>query len=112
MGTRPFPLHDAFSLTERVAPPPIPAAGQATPDDDPILHTALGLTEQIRAAGDEIEAGRRLPREIAAAIQKAGVFGMSNAERLGRSGARPVNPVPRHRSVGDGRWFGRLVRDD
>ena len=90
MGTRPFPLHDAFSLTERVAPPPIPAAGQATPDDDPILHTALGLTEQIRAAGDEIEAGRRLPREIAAAIQKAGVFGMSMPSAWGGAELDPL----------------------
>jgi alkylation response protein AidB-like acyl-CoA dehydrogenase len=75
MDTRSFPLPDAFSPAERAAP--IPAAGQAMPDDDPVLHAAVGLAEQIRAAGDEIEDGRRLPREVAAAMQKAGVFGMA-----------------------------------
>ena len=75
MYTRPLALPDAFSLTERVAP--ILAAGQAMPDDDPVLHAAVGLAVQIRAAGDEIEQCRRLPREIAVAMQKAGIFGMA-----------------------------------
>src|ERR1700720_1147025 len=53
------------------------AAGQATADDSPILHAAIGLAEQIRAASDEIERGRRLPPGIAAAMKDAGVFGMA-----------------------------------
>lgn len=52
-------------------------AGQATADDPPVLHAAIGLAEQIRAASDEIEQGRRLPPSIAAAIKEAGVFGMA-----------------------------------
>jgi alkylation response protein AidB-like acyl-CoA dehydrogenase len=52
-------------------------AGQATADDSPVLHAAIGLAEQIRAASDEIERGRRLPPGIAAAMKDAGVFGMA-----------------------------------
>ena len=55
----------------------IHAAGQATADDSPVLHAAVGLTQQIRAAGDEIERYRRLPPSIAAAMKDAGVFGMA-----------------------------------
>jgi alkylation response protein AidB-like acyl-CoA dehydrogenase len=53
------------------------AAGVATADDSPILHAAIGLAEQIRAASDEIERGRRLPPGIAVAMKDAGVFGMA-----------------------------------
>src|ERR1700720_1541972 len=53
------------------------AAGVATADDSPILHAAIGLAEQIRAASDEIEGGRRIPPGIAAAMKDAGVFGMA-----------------------------------
>jgi indole-3-acetate monooxygenase len=52
-------------------------AGQATADDSPILHTAIGLVEQIRAASDEIERGRRITPDIVAAMKGAGVFGMA-----------------------------------
>ena len=55
----------------------IHAAGQATADDPPVLHAAIGLAEQIRAAGDEIERSRRIPPGIAAAMKDAGVFGMA-----------------------------------
>jgi alkylation response protein AidB-like acyl-CoA dehydrogenase len=88
MDTRPFPLPDAFSLAERAAP--IPAAGQAALDDDPVMHAAVELAEQIRAAGDKIEEGRRLPREIAAAMQKAGVFGMSMPRAWGGAELDPL----------------------
>jgi indole-3-acetate monooxygenase len=54
-----------------------PAAGEATANDPPILHAAIGLAEQMRAASDEIERGRRLPLHIAAAMKDAGVFGMA-----------------------------------
>jgi indole-3-acetate monooxygenase len=53
------------------------AAGRATADDACVLHAAIGLTEQIRAASEEIEQARRLPSNIAAAMKEAGVFGMA-----------------------------------
>ena len=53
------------------------AAGRATADDSPILHAAIGLADQIRAASEEIERGRRLPPSIATAMKEAGVFGMA-----------------------------------
>jgi indole-3-acetate monooxygenase len=53
------------------------AAGQATAGDSPVLHAAIGLGEQIRAASDEIERGRRIPPGIAQAMRDAGVFGMT-----------------------------------
>jgi indole-3-acetate monooxygenase len=56
---------------------PTRAAGKATAGDSPILHAAIGLAGQIRAASDEIERGRRLPPAIAAAMKDAGVFGMT-----------------------------------
>jgi acyl-CoA dehydrogenase-like protein len=52
-------------------------AGQATAEDSPVLHAATGLAEQIRAASDETESGRRIPPGIAAAKKDAGVFGMA-----------------------------------
>src|SRR6516165_6660566 len=52
-------------------------AGQATADDPPVLHAAIGLAEQIRAASEEIERGRRIPPGIASAMKDAGVFGMA-----------------------------------
>ena len=55
----------------------IHAAGEATADDPPVLHAAIGLAEQIRTASDEIERGRRIPPGIAAAMKHAGVFGMA-----------------------------------
>jgi hypothetical protein len=36
-------------------------AGQATADDPPVLHAAIGLAEQIRGASDEIERGPSNP---------------------------------------------------
>ena len=53
------------------------AAGGATADDSPVLHAAIGLAQQIQAASEEIERGRRLPPSIAAAMKDAGVFGMA-----------------------------------
>ena len=51
-------------------------AGQGTQDDPPVLHAAIGLTEQIKAASDTAEAERRLPPSVATAMHEAGVFGM------------------------------------
>src|SRR5271155_4293807 len=54
-----------------------PAAGQATAGDPSVMHAAIGLAEKIWAASDEIERGRRIPPDIAAAMKDAGVFGMA-----------------------------------
>jgi alkylation response protein AidB-like acyl-CoA dehydrogenase len=54
-----------------------PAAGEVRPDDPPVLHAAIGLAEQIRAASDEVERARRVPPNIAMAMKEAGVFGMA-----------------------------------
>jgi indole-3-acetate monooxygenase len=51
-------------------------AGKASNEDSPILHAAIGLAPQIRAASEEIEQGRRLPGSIAEAMKAAGIFGM------------------------------------
>jgi alkylation response protein AidB-like acyl-CoA dehydrogenase len=52
-------------------------AGKASKEDSPILHAAIGLAPQIRAASEEIEQGRRIPLALAAAMKEAGVFGMA-----------------------------------
>src|SRR5215469_16204513 len=59
------------------------SAGAATAEDSPILHAAIGLAEQIRAASDEIERGRRIPPSIAQAMKDAGVFGMAKPRAWG-----------------------------
>src|SRR6202008_4090010 len=51
-------------------------AGKASKEDSQILDAAIGLGPQIRAASEEIEQGRRIPAPLAAAMKKAGVFGM------------------------------------
>ncbi len=52
-------------------------AGKAATDAPPILHAAIALLPQIRAAREKIEAGRRLPPAPAGAIKEAGnIFGM------------------------------------
>jgi hypothetical protein len=53
------------------------STGRAAADDSPVLHAAIGLAEQIRAASNEIERGRRIPPGIAAAMKEAGVFDMA-----------------------------------
>jgi alkylation response protein AidB-like acyl-CoA dehydrogenase len=53
------------------------AAGEATEEDPPVLHAAIGLAEQTRKASDKTERCRRLPPGIAAAMKDAGVFGMA-----------------------------------
>lgn len=66
------------------------AAGQATADDPPVLEAAIGLAEQIRAASEEIERGRRLPPRLAAAMKDAGVFGMAMPRAWGGSEVDPL----------------------
>src|SRR5467141_4015847 len=78
MDARLSPLQPTtVELQQRFAINKIHAAGVATADDSPILHAAIGLAEQIRAASDEIERGRRIPPDLAAAMKNAGVFGMA-----------------------------------
>ena len=52
------------------------AAGHAEADDHPILHAAIAFAPQIRAAAEEIERARRLPKSIVDALKEAGIFGM------------------------------------
>src|SRR5882757_2333107 len=72
------------------------AAGQATAEDPPVLHAAIGLAEQIRAAREEIERGRRLPPGIAAAMKDAGVFGMAMPRAWG---GPEVDPLTQFRVI-------------
>ena len=59
------------------------AAGEAGPDDHPILHAAIALAPDIRAASDEIEQGRRITPAIAGALKSAGIFGMAMPKAWG-----------------------------
>jgi alkylation response protein AidB-like acyl-CoA dehydrogenase len=52
-------------------------AGQAGPEDHPVLHAAIALAPQVLAASDEIEQDRRITPPVAAAMKSAGVFGMA-----------------------------------
>src|ERR1700724_330753 len=75
MDARPSTVH---ATLERALPINLMrAAGRATADDSPVLHAAIGLAQQIQAASEEIERGRRLPPSIAAPMKDAGVFGMA-----------------------------------
>jgi alkylation response protein AidB-like acyl-CoA dehydrogenase len=72
------------------------AAGEAAADDPPVLHAAIGLGEQIRAASDEIERGRRIPLGISAAMKDAGVFGMAMPRAWG---GPELNPLTQFRVI-------------
>jgi alkylation response protein AidB-like acyl-CoA dehydrogenase len=52
-------------------------AGHVEPTDSLVLHHSAALAPEIRAAGDEIEQGRRIPPAIVEAMKDAGVFGMA-----------------------------------
>ena len=68
-------------------------AGEAGPEDSPVLHAAILLAEQIRAARDEIEMGRRIPQSIAAAMKEAGVFGMAMPRAWGGPELNPLTEI-------------------
>ena len=72
---------------------PMTYAGGATKHDSPVLHAAIALGEQIRAANDEIEPGRRVPPSIAAAIKEAGVFGMVMPRAWGGPELDPLTQI-------------------
>jgi hypothetical protein len=59
------------------------SAGRAAADGPPILHAAIGLTEQIRAASDEIE--------------RLGVERSSEGSTRPLPARRPDNEPARHR---------------
>src|SRR6516164_2189173 len=68
-------------------------AGEAGADDSPVLHAAIGLAKQIRAASDEIETGRRIPPPIAAAMKEAGVFSMPMPHAWGGPELDPLTQI-------------------
>jgi alkylation response protein AidB-like acyl-CoA dehydrogenase len=68
-------------------------AGQAGTEDSQVLHAAIQLSEQIRAASDEIEIGRRIPHPIAAAMKEAGVFGMAMPRAWGGPELDPLTQI-------------------
>jgi indole-3-acetate monooxygenase len=68
-------------------------AGQAATEDSQVLHAAIRLSEQIRAASDEIEIGRRIPHPIAAAMKEAGVFGMAMPRAWGGLELDPLTQI-------------------
>ena len=68
-------------------------AGQAGKEDSSVLQAAIGLAEQIRAASDEIETGRRIPQSIAAAMKEAGVFGMAMPYAWGGPELDPLTQI-------------------
>jgi indole-3-acetate monooxygenase len=57
------------------------------------LHASIRLAEQIRAASDEIETGRRMPQSIAAAMKDAGVFGMAMPSAWGGPELDPLTQI-------------------
>jgi alkylation response protein AidB-like acyl-CoA dehydrogenase len=77
MDTRAAPRQATFAAEDALITKMTHAAGQATAEDSPLLHAAIGLAERIRAAGEEIERARCLPPAIAAAMKDAGVFGLA-----------------------------------
>jgi indole-3-acetate monooxygenase len=68
-------------------------AGEAGNEESPVLHAAIGLAEQIRAASDEIESGRQIPQSIAAAMKQAGVFGMAMPRAWGGPQLDPLTQI-------------------
>ena len=68
-------------------------ACEATTEDPPVLHAVIGLADQIEAASDEIERGRRIPQSIAAAMKEAGVFGMVMPRAWGGPELDPLTQI-------------------
>jgi indole-3-acetate monooxygenase len=68
-------------------------AGQAGAEDSSVLHAAIGLAEQIRAASDEIETGRRIPQSIATAMRETGIFGMVMPRAWGGPELDPLTQI-------------------
>jgi alkylation response protein AidB-like acyl-CoA dehydrogenase len=76
-------------------------AGEAGADDHPILHAAIALIPEIRAAADVIEHERRLPKQIVDAIKHAGILGMPMPRAWG---GPELDPSPSFVSWKHWRW--------
>lgn len=63
------------------------------PEDSPVLQAAIGLADQIRPAGEEIEAGRRIPQPIAAAMKEAGILAMAMPRAWGGPELDPLTQI-------------------
>jgi indole-3-acetate monooxygenase len=64
-----------------------------TPEGEAIVGAARALTPQIRAAGEEIEAGRQLPQPIVDAMKQAGVFRMAMPHEWGGPEVDPLTQI-------------------
>src|SRR5215472_969069 len=62
-------------------------------ESEAIVEAARALAPQIRAAGEEIEAGRRLPESIVDAMKRAGVFRMTMPREWGGPEADPLTQI-------------------
>lgn len=68
-------------------------AMNTTPEGEAIVEAARALTAQIRAAGEEIEAGRCLPEPIVDAMKRAGVFRMTMPHEWGGPEVDPLTQI-------------------
>ena len=64
-----------------------------TPEGEAIVEAVRALTPQIRAAGEEIEAGRRLPEHIVKAMKEAGAFRMTMPREWGGPEVDPLTQI-------------------
>jgi alkylation response protein AidB-like acyl-CoA dehydrogenase len=91
------------------------AAGQAERNESPILHAAIALAPVIRALGDEIEQGRRLPASVVQSMKDAGIFGMAMPRTWGGPELDPLTQfrVLEALAMADGSvgWCAMINRD-
>jgi len=68
-------------------------AMNTTLESDAIVEAVRALTPQIRAAGEEIEAGRQLPESIVEAMKRAGAFRMTMPREWGGPEVDPLTQI-------------------
>jgi indole-3-acetate monooxygenase len=68
-------------------------AMNSTPEGEAIVEAVRALIPQIRSAGEEIEAGRRLPKTIVDAIKRAGAFRMTMPREWGGPEVDPLTQI-------------------
>jgi len=68
-------------------------ANDTTLDGDAIVEAVRALTPQIRAASEEIEAGRQLPESIVEAMKRAGAFRMTMPREWGGPEVDPLTQI-------------------
>src|SRR5215469_10888862 len=68
-------------------------AMSTTPEGEVIVEAARALTPQIRAAGEEIEAGRRLPEPVVDEMKRAGVFRLAMPREWGGPEVDPLTQI-------------------